>query len=95
MHARVSFYDLGGASKDDAARAFEGAVRAVKEMTGNKGGMLLVDRADGKAITITYWENDQALRDSTKQANTAREQAAGGAGMTITGVEAYEVALEF
>jgi len=95
MHARVSFYELGNASKDDAARSFGDALQAVKEMTGNKGGMLLVDAAARKAVTITYWESEQALRDSTQQANTARERAAGSAGMTITGVEAYEVALEF
>ena len=95
MHARVSFYELGSASKEDAAAAFDGAVRAVKDMQGNKGGVLLVDTANGKAITVTYWETEQALRDSAQQATAVREQAAGSANMSITGVDAYEVALEF
>ena len=95
MHARVSFYDSGSASKEDAAEAFDSAVRAVKDMQGNKGGVLLVDTAHGKAITVTYWETEEALRDSTQQADAVREQAAGSAGMSITAVEAYEVAMEF
>jgi len=95
MHARVSYYDLGTASKDDATNAFDSARDAVESMPGNKGGMMLVDTENGKAITITLWETEQALRDTEQAANALREQAAGGAGMSISGVEAYEVALEF
>jgi heme-degrading monooxygenase HmoA len=95
MYARVSYYDLGGGSGDDATRAFEGARSAVEQMQGNRGAMLLVDRGGGKAMTITLWEDEEALRASAEQANQAREQAAGEAGMTIRDVEAYEVALEF
>ena len=95
MHARVSYYDMSSSSRDDAVRAFEGARTAVEEMRGNQGGMLLVDPDSGKAITITLWESEEALQESTEQANQARQQAAGGAGMTISGVEWYEVAMEF
>ena len=95
MHARLTFYELGSASKVEAARAFEGAAEGIKEMQGNRGGELLVDAANGKALTITYWDSEQALRDSDQRANTLREQAAGSANMSITGTEVYEVALQF
>lgn len=95
MHARVSFYQLGSASSRDIAGAFEGAVRAVQEMHGNQGGMLLVDSEHGKAMTITLWDDEKVLRDSDPQADTVRQQAAGDAGLTISGVEVYEVALDF
>ena len=95
MHARVSFYDMGNASTDDAVRAFEGARDAVEQMEGNEGGMLLVSREGDKAMTITLWESEEALRATDQQANQVREDAAGSAGMTIRDVEAYEVALEF
>ena len=95
MHARVSFYELGSASRDDAVRAFEGARGAVEEMEGNRGGMLLVDTDGGKAITITFWESEDALRASEQRADDARREAAGGAGMSISAVERYEVGLEF
>lgn len=95
MHARVSFYDMGTASRDDAVRAFEEVRGPLEEMAGNEGAMLLVSPGGGKAITVTLWESEQALRNSEQQADRTREQAAGSAGMTIRDVEAYEVALEF
>ena len=95
MHARVSYYELGTASKDDATSALESARDTVESMQGNKGGMMLVDTEHSKAITITLWETEQALRDTEQAANAVREQAAGGAGMSISGVESYEVTLEF
>ncbi len=95
MHARVSFYDMAGASRDDAVTAFEGVRAALEEMQGNQGGLLLVNPDGGKAITITLWESEEALRASEEQANQMRQQAAGSAGMTISSVEPYEVALEF
>jgi heme-degrading monooxygenase HmoA len=95
VHARVSFYNLGNASRDDAARAFDDARGPVEQMQGNQGGMLLVSPDTGRAITITFWESEEALRASGQQASQARQQAAGSAGMEIANVEAYEVALEF
>ena len=95
MYARVSFYELGGASRDDAARAFEGARSAIEQMEGNEGGMLLVSSQGDKAMTVTLWTSEDALRASEQQANQVRQQAAGSAGLTVRDVEAYEVALEF
>ena len=95
MYARVSFYDMGSSSRDDAAAAFEQARSAAEQMEGNQGGMLLVDPQGAKAITITLWESEQALQASEQQANQVRADAARTAGMSIRGVEPYEVALEF
>ncbi len=95
MHARVSFYELAGASQDDAVHAFEAARDAVQRMQGNQGGMLLVDPLGGKAVTITLWESEDALRATEQQANQTRQEAASSAGMKIMGVEAYEVAMDF
>ena len=95
MYARVSFYDMGGASREDAVGAFEQARGAIDRMQGNQGGMLLVSPNGDKAMTITLWESDEALRATGEQANQARERAAGSAGLTIRDVEPYEVALEF
>ncbi len=91
MHARVSYYDLAGGSRDDVVRAFDEARPAVEQMQGNRGVMLLVDPEGGKAITITLWESEEALRATAEQASETRERAAGEAGMTIRSVESYEV----
>ena len=95
MHARVSFYNLGNALRDDVARAFEDARGPVEQMQGNQGGLVLVSPDTGRAITITFWESEDALRASEQLANQARQQAAGRAGMEIANIEAYEVALKF
>ena len=95
MHARVSFYNLGDASRDDVARAFDDARGPVEQMQGNQGGMVLVSPDTAKAITITFWESEDALKASEQPASQARQQAAGRAGMEIANIEAYEVALKF
>jgi hypothetical protein len=92
MHARVSFYDVG--DPDTAVKGFQTAVDTVTEMDGNQGITLLVDRQNGKAITIVYWGTQEQLESTTERANTIRQQAAEAAGATVRGVEHYEVAFE-
>ena len=95
MYARVSFYDLGGTSRDDALGAFEQSRGAIEQMQGVQGAMLLVDPQGDRALTITFWESEEALRATEQAADETRRQAASTAGMTIRDVQAYEVALEF
>jgi heme-degrading monooxygenase HmoA len=66
----------------------------VLQMEGNQGATLLVDRDSGKAITITYWDTEEHLRSSAEQANKLRQEAADTGGLSIRGVESYEVAME-
>lgn len=95
MHARVSFYELGQASRDDVVRGFESVRGVVEQMQGNQGGMVLVNPHGGKAMTITLWESEDALRATEHLANQARQESASAAGLTISGVEAYEVVTDF
>jgi heme-degrading monooxygenase HmoA len=95
MHARVSFYEV--ASGGDAAAAvkgFEDAMAPLQQMEGHRGATLLVDGENGKAITITYWETEEHLRSSAERANKLRQEASDTGGLSIQGVESYEVALE-
>jgi heme-degrading monooxygenase HmoA len=93
MHARASFYQLAaGGDVDAAVSAFDQAVDGVQQLDGNQGLMLLVDRDSGKAISLTLWDSEENLRSSSEQANTLRERAAGTGGLSIEGVEHYEVA---
>jgi heme-degrading monooxygenase HmoA len=95
MHARVSFYRLGeGTDPDTAAKSFEKSAGAVQQLDGEQGLMLLIDRDGRKAITITFWDSEEHLRSSAEQANQIRQQAADSTGLTIDGVENYEVAME-
>ena len=95
MHARVSFYELAPEGADQAVKAFEEVVDPIKQMEGNEGGMLLVDRAGGKGITITFWDSEEHLQTGVEKANQLRRQAADAGGLSIRSVEHYEVGMEF
>ena len=95
MHARVSFYQLGeGVDADAAVKSFGDSAGVVEQMDGQRGLMLLIDRDSGKAITLTFWDTEEHLRSSAEQASQIRRQAADAGGLTIEGVENYEVAME-
>jgi heme-degrading monooxygenase HmoA len=95
MHARVSLYEIAsGGSADAAVKAFEGAVDPVLEMEGNQGATFLVDRDNGKAVSITYWDSEEHLQSSVERANKVRQGAADAGGLSILSVDHYEVALE-
>lgn len=94
MHARVSTYAGAAEHLDDGIRNFEGSADALRELDGFEGAYMLVDRANGRAITITLWSNEDAVAASTERADEVRAEAAGGAGFSIESVEIYEVATQ-
>jgi len=64
-----------------------------KEDPGFKGLIALGDRQSGKALSITLWESEEAMRVSEEAANRLREESAEAGGDTIASVERYEVGL--
>lgn len=95
MHARVSFYDASTENVDAGIEQFRGVQASVQQMQGNQGGMLLIDREGGKAITITFWDSADDLQATSEQADQLRQQVANTAGLSIRSVEGYEVAVQF
>ena len=94
MHARVT--SLGGSPDDveSGISSFRENVVPFTQEQGGKGSILLVDRSSGKAIAITLWEDEQALRASEERANALRAQAADDMGAAQEpSVERYEVAI--
>ena len=94
MYARVT--SLTGSPDDiDAGIAdFRDEAVPFTHGQGGKGAILLVDRATGRALAITLWEDEQALQASEEAANTLRAQAAEDIHVTQSPtVERYEVAV--
>ena len=92
MFARVSTYQGDPAQIDqglDYAR--ENILPRVKQVDGFEGVYYLVDRQSGKALTITLWKSEEALRASEEEANRLRSESAESASATIENVERYEV----
>ncbi len=75
MYARVTeLRGLTDSGKD--LRHFEDEILPkVEQIPGMSGGMVLVDPADGRAMVITLWEDDDTLADSREQASALRELA--------------------
>ena len=91
--ARVSSFVGDPARIDEGTRhAEENVLPKARQLPGWKGFMSLVDRESGRSKLITFWESEEALRASEEQGDRLREQAAEGAGETISGVERYTVA---
>ncbi len=92
-YARVSTYEFEADRLDEARPAFEEATKNLGQMQGITEAMFLVDRAEGKAITITIWESEEALRASEQPAEEVRQRGAASGGGQITGVARYEIVL--
>lgn len=92
MYARMSTLQ---ASADDLDRITKEAEAAIPvRLPGEKGILVLGDRQSGKSIAITFWEDEQAMRESEEAANKLRSEIAEGSGSEIVGVERFEVLLD-
>jgi hypothetical protein len=95
MQARLSHYTVDPERMDEAIRGFEQAAEGLREIEGNVGGYLLVDREQGKLITLTFWQNQAALTGSEVRAASLRRRAVHGVEGTVEAVYCYEVPLDF
>jgi heme-degrading monooxygenase HmoA len=91
MWARVSSYQ-GSPEQVDRASA-NLPEDALREMSGFERAYLLIDRESGKALTVTLWESEEALRETEDRANQLRSQVADDLGTSgAPSIERYEVA---
>jgi hypothetical protein len=72
-------------------RAREKALPRVRQLDGNEGAYFFVDRQSGKAISLSLWESEEAMRRSEEVSRTLRDEIAGGLGTQRVDVEHYEV----
>ena len=95
MFARVARYRIPEETLDDAVEGFREAVEELRDIAGNAGGYLLVDRDNSTALTLTFWESRAALEASEVKASRLRSQAVGPHGGEIQAVDRCEVTLDF
>ena len=91
MHARVSSYE---GDVDSLVEGFRRQTDLVRQLDGFARAFLLVDRAGGRAVTVTLWDSQEALGASASRAAHLRDEASETAGATIGSVDSYEVALD-
>ncbi len=90
MFARVSGYQ---GDAEGLVEGFSGQTDALEQVDGFKAAYFLVDRENGKAMSVTLWESETAMRESAERANRMREEATEPSGASIQSVEGYEVAI--
>ncbi len=94
MFARVSTYTGTSDEIDEAIRQFrENVLPSVEQLDGFKGAYFLVDRQNGKSLTVALWESEEAMRTSEEATNSLRSKVADALGTQMVGVERYEVAV--
>jgi heme-degrading monooxygenase HmoA len=95
MFARVARYRFPEQRYDDAVAAFRAASEQLREIDGNAGGYLLVDRDNSTALTVTFWESRAAMEASEVRASRLRNMAIGEVAGSVAAVDRCEVALDF
>jgi heme-degrading monooxygenase HmoA len=91
MFARVSTYRAADA--DRLLEGFQSVTDPLERMDGFSHAYFLVDRAGGKAMSMTVWESEQALLDSVAKADELRKRGSETGRASIESVEQYEIAL--
>lgn len=59
VFARVETFETESAEMDELIGAQQHAVGLARQLPGNMGGFLLVNRDAGKALSVTYWETEE------------------------------------
>ena len=90
MHARVT--TLRGPELDAGIENYRANVVPYAKESG-QGAILLVDRENGEALSITFWQDEAALCESEARANSLRADAAAAVGSMEPTVGRYEVAV--
>ena len=86
MYARTSAWTGSAETIERWAEHVQAHVRPmVEQLPGNAGAFFFVDRTDGRALTLTLWENEAAAAASDLTAEKSRE-----ATIAATGVELAE-----
>jgi heme-degrading monooxygenase HmoA len=93
--ARISVLEGASDSIDEGIRLIQQQiVPAAADISGWRGIIGLVDRANGRSLTITFWDSEESLAASEAWADQARSEAAEAMAESITAVDRYEVALD-
>lgn len=92
MFARLSTYQGSPVPAEGGLTTnWDAILKQVQEVPGFRGVYYLVDRASGKAKSLTLWEDEQTMQASENRATQIREEVAQREGQRIVSVERFEV----
>jgi heme-degrading monooxygenase HmoA len=91
MWARVSRYQFPAAEVERVIEQFDAGVDAISSQPGLKRVDVLVSRKSGAGITISVWENAEAMKASEDEADRLRQEIAVELIGWIQSVDEYEL----
>lgn len=91
MHARVSTYKTS--DPDRLVDGFKSVTGELEQVEGFSHAYFMVDRESGKAISVTIWDNEDALNASASKANQLRKLGTQPSNTTVESVNHYEIPL--
>jgi heme-degrading monooxygenase HmoA len=92
MYARLSTYSGEPIEEQiDLAAGSTLPIAQLQEMAGFCGVYFLADRASGKTLTLTLWEDEAAMHASEAGGTRIRKESAERERTTIRSVERFEV----
>jgi heme-degrading monooxygenase HmoA len=65
----------------------------VANLPGNAGGAFFINRDDGTALTLTFWDSEAAAAETDKFADQSRASTIDATGVELVERGAYEVVM--
>jgi heme-degrading monooxygenase HmoA len=92
MFVRITRITAPPETLDEGAATFEQRLLPqLRTLPGYVGAALLADRASGRALAVTYWQTEEAMRGSEEAAAATRAQSTQPS--TIVDVQRYDLAI--
>ena len=94
MFARVTTFSGTAEQMDEGLRLYrEQALPWLREASGFRGFIALVDSANGRSMGITLWATAEAAADVDASGRSLRGQITEGVGVTMESLDILEVAV--
>ena len=94
MFARVTTFKGSTEDIETALRVFrEDVIPWLRDATGFRGWIVLLDREGGRSLGLTFWATEEAARDQAASGGHLRDEVIARTGPTMESLEIYEVAV--
>jgi heme-degrading monooxygenase HmoA len=94
MFARVAIYDVPAERLAEAREGFKAAVAGIRDLRGLNDAYVLLSDESGRAVTITLWEDHDAMAASRVVASHLRSDATAAVDASVVSVDEFEVVEE-
>ena len=94
MFARVTTFEGPAERLEAGVRVFrEDVVPWLRDATGFRGWIVLLDREDGRSLGLTFWATREVAEDLGASGAALRDEVAASVGAAMQTLDIYEVAL--